>query len=196
LSWSSSTPIFSGVCFSRQVTSFKTQILELGALSEVSIVTPTYSTAASDGGGQSPAAPPTSLVVKFAHTQDANRAGALEQNAYAKEVAFYEKYASKPDFPVKVPKLFACCKVITSNENVIAGHTLDILRQAVFCFCFMSPQPKDKWKPQEVFCLAMENLSETHTPCDSTEGAFLCSCFVAESALAEHVAHVSCSQFF
>ena len=39
------------------------------------------------------------------HSEDANRAGALEQNAYAKEVAFYEKYANEPDFPVPVPKV-------------------------------------------------------------------------------------------
>ena len=53
-------------------------------------------------------------------------------------MVFYEKYATAADFPVRVPKVYACLK--------------------------------DKWAPNEFFCLAMENLNVTSIPCDSTEG--------------------------
>jgi hypothetical protein len=80
----------------QKVLSFETKKLEMGALSDLGVVTMVYN--------ENPDGKPMSIVMKFAKGVDSSRAGAVAADSYVKEINFFKHHSGK--VPLKTPALF------------------------------------------------------------------------------------------
>jgi hypothetical protein len=74
----------------QKVISFKANQIDMGALSDLGIVSMVYE--------ENPDDKPLSIVMKFAKSIDASRAGAVAANSYIKEINFFKEFAGKVPF--------------------------------------------------------------------------------------------------